>query len=385
MTARHLVTVWNPLYAREVEQHMSVLLDWGRCVRDNKAKRDDVYVWWGKVKSPNRQQPLQRAPDIRALAQELEGDAREDEAHLYVTDYRSLYVGELLNVHEGDLPASENPHIPAYYAEQGHRCDFWFMLGDLRRLVRDDLPAVARELQKLRNVHYNDRPVSLYGGMVDIPLVVTRPDDARFFDENERDTITEGRLWVEYDADRGAGSDEMQRELRLNVVGEDAWEALDITARTSLADAERTFRDHRDDPGYDFSMVLAGFAKALEIQCNAILRRAAGKLPAAVRTANVEGHSRDLSRSHGLTLGQLARVISGDKDRFDALARALSNGTWFTQSLPQLLEELRDLRNAATHSSRVGRDDAIRWRNRILGIGTQGMVLELAKTAPKVK
>ena len=385
MTAKHLVTVWNPLYAREVEQHMSVLLDWGRRVRDNKAKDEDVYVWWGKVKSPNRQQPLQRAPDIRALGKELEGDAREDEAHLYVTDYRSLYVGELLNVHEGDLPASENAHIPAYYAEQGHKCDFWFQLGDLRRLVRDDLPAVARELQKLRNVHYNDRPVSLYGGMVDIPLVVTRLDDVRFFDEDERDTITDGKLWVEYDAERGAGADEMQRELRLNVLGEEVWEALDITARTTLADAERTFRDHRDDPGYDFSMVVGGFAKAIEIQCNAILRRAAAKLPASVRMANVEGRTEDLAKTHTLSLGQLARVISGEKARFDALAQAVVNGTWFTQSLPQLLEELRELRNPAAHSARVGRDDATRWRNRILGVGGVGMMVELARTVPKGK
>ena len=39
------------------------------------------------------------------------------------------------------------------------------------------------ELKVLRNVHYNDRPVSLFGGMVDLPLIVTRPDGRRFFDE----------------------------------------------------------------------------------------------------------------------------------------------------------------------------------------------------------
>lgn len=377
---RHLVTVWNPLYTREVEQHLDVLLRWSKRYDEKKADGDELYVWWGKVKSPNRQQPLRRAPDIRELAADLASGKRQEEAHLYVTDYRSLNVGELLEIHEGDLPASEADHAPGYYREQNLSCDFWFKLADMRRLVRDDLPEVARELTKLRNVHYNDRPVSLYGGMVDIPLVVTRPDGAQFFDPDERDVVTDGALWVEHDAESGAGVEDIQRELRLNVLGEEVWEALDITARTSLADAERAFRDHRDDPAFDFASVLLGFAKALEIQCNSVLRRAAAKLPPATRMANIEGASRDLSKSHNLTIGQLAHVLAGDKERTDALGRVLTNNSWFTGQLPPVLADLRELRNAAAHDSRVSRDDASRWRNRILGVGTSGLIEEMAKT-----
>jgi hypothetical protein len=124
-TPRHLVTVWNPLYAREVEQHLAVLLHLARLCDDGKARDDDLYVWWGKVKSPNRQQPLVRAPDIRALGSDLANGTRETEAHLYVTDYRVLFVGELLAIHEGDLPAGENEHVPPYYAARKSRCDFW--------------------------------------------------------------------------------------------------------------------------------------------------------------------------------------------------------------------------------------------------------------------
>jgi hypothetical protein len=40
---------------------------------------------------------------------------------------------------------------------------------DIRRLVADDTPAVMEELKRLRNTRYHDRPVSLYGGMVDLP------------------------------------------------------------------------------------------------------------------------------------------------------------------------------------------------------------------------
>ena len=74
------------------------------------------------------------------------------------------------------MSQADPAHVPAYYRHQSLRCDCWFKLLDIRRLAQDDTLAVIAELKRLRNVHYNDRPVSLYGGMVDLPLVVTRED-----------------------------------------------------------------------------------------------------------------------------------------------------------------------------------------------------------------
>ena len=169
---RHLLTVWNPLYTNDVDQHFALLLDWARREEEGQAGEEDVYVWWGKVKSPNRQQPLEHRGDIVAYAESLAPLSRP-EAHLYVTDYRTLYVGELLDIHEGALPSAEQAHVPPYYAARDLKCDFWFMVGDFRRLVVDDLPLVARELQQLRNVHYHDKPISIYGGIREMPALVT--------------------------------------------------------------------------------------------------------------------------------------------------------------------------------------------------------------------
>ena len=60
MTQRHFVDVWNPSYAsNSMEAHLAILLgavkhfDVGQLESD-----DDIYVWWGKVRSPNRRQQL---------------------------------------------------------------------------------------------------------------------------------------------------------------------------------------------------------------------------------------------------------------------------------------------------------------------------------------
>jgi hypothetical protein len=51
------------------------------------------------------------------------------ETHLYLTDYRSLYVAELEEVTDEAVlreTSAEAAHIPGYYTS--HRADFWFRL-----------------------------------------------------------------------------------------------------------------------------------------------------------------------------------------------------------------------------------------------------------------
>jgi hypothetical protein len=374
---RHLVTVWNPSYARDaMDEHLRVLREWGRRFTEGASEEDDVYVWWGKVKSSNRQQPMAHRADALAV-----GDQPDDEeVQLYLTDYRALYVGDVHEVRGEDLPASEDAHVPTYYRERDLRCDLWFRLGDIRRLVVDDTLGVVEELKKLANVHYNDRPVSIYGGMVNLPLVVTRPDGARFFDLDERETLAGDRLWAEFDAEQGSGITTVERDLRDNRFGETLWYALEPAARVFLATGERLYRDHRADASFDFSPVLTSLAKAVEVQGNALLRRAAARLSPAARRANVGGRTVDLTEYRSLTLGELTRAIGGERELSEGLARVLDNARWFRESLPAMLDALAEVRNAAAHSGTTGRDTATHWRNRLVGVGCEGDLVALAKT-----
>ena len=49
---------------------------------------------------------------------------------------------------------------------------------------------MIEELRPLHNAAYHDRPVSLYGGVVDLPLVVYRDPEVSWF--GDRDALTEG-------------------------------------------------------------------------------------------------------------------------------------------------------------------------------------------------
>ena len=75
MSAEHLVTVWNPLYTSDVDQHFALLLDWARRNEEGKVSDDDVYVWWGKVRSSNRLQPMKNADQVRRMSVVVQMDA----------------------------------------------------------------------------------------------------------------------------------------------------------------------------------------------------------------------------------------------------------------------------------------------------------------------
>lgn len=384
MTRRHLVSVWNPSLATDaMDAHRKVLLDALKAYEEQKGDIDDVYVWWGKVRSPNRQQPMAHLDEVLALESEIgAGDDDAGETHLYLTDYRSLYVGHVSAIAAGDVRAADADHIPSYYSDDELICDCWFQLWDIRRLVQDDTLAVVSELRRLRNVNYHDRPVSIYGGMVDLPLIVTREDDVRFFDPEERDRLLGGKYWVEFDAGN-AGLAPLERDLRDNLFGARTWEALDASTRTFIATGERIFRDNRENAAFDFGPVLGSFAKALEKEIGIRLRASLAKAPRASRLANVDGETVDLLLRRSLTLGQFAHALKHEAPLRDLVKHAGPGGQWFAVTLPVVVDEFRKVRNDVTHETSADRETAVRWRDQLLGVGCAGVFNELAGVRPR--
>ncbi len=361
-----------------MDEHLAVLLRHAADLRKRKLREEDVYVWWGRVHSRNRRTQLPHLDDIRAIDATLDSDDAP-ETHLYLTDYQSLYVADLAEIHFGELLDEEAAHVPSYYATDHLECDFWFKLWDIRRLVTDDMLGTIEELKRLRSVAYHDQPVSLYGGMVNLPLVVTRPDGALFFDEDERDVATKAAVWAEFDAEMGTGIVSVERMLRDDLLGEITWGALDPTVRNFIATAEKVFRDHRADPAFDFAPVLGSFSKALEVQLATVLRHVLPKLTRQQRFMNIDGISVDLVERRGLSLQQVVQVLAGDQGRSAVLNGALINGGWLTAQFGAVLEQFRKVRNEGTHVSRIDRKTATLWRNQLLGVGCAGHLVELAK------
>jgi hypothetical protein len=376
-TQRHFVDVWNPSISDAMTAHLGVLLEAAERAR---GTDEAPYVWWGKVRSRNRRRKeLPHLAAILEIAAELDRDERrERECRLYLTDYRSLYVGQVDAIEREDVRATDPEHVPTYYAEHGLECDFWYRLLDIRRLVADDTTVVIAKLKTLRNLGYDDRPVSLYGGMVDLPLLVHAPEGERLFDLEERSGVAGDRLWAELDAE-AVGVGRMERELRENLLGDEAWLALDPAARAFIASAETIFRQQRSDPAFDFGPVITNLSKALEVTCNGIFRRLGGTIPQEMRQVKVGKDVVDLLKGGHLSTGQLAAVLRGRTALHRFLSQRLEHGKWFVEIFPAVLGRVAEVRNPGAHRTRIDLETATRLRNELIGVGSAGVFVELTR------
>lgn len=384
-TQRHFVLLWNPsaryTTGDAMDDHLGILLrEADRRARGERVD-DEVYVWWGKVRSRNRRESegLAHDKDIREIKNELDGEGGLDrEVHAYLTDYRSLYVGHVVEITYDEMCADEPELVPSYYKGKNLAVDCWLRLADIRRIVDNDLLGVIAALGDLEVIHYDNRPVSLFGGMHNLPLIVRRKDAECFFDAATRAQYTEGRLWAQADRERGSEM-LMQAELRDNVVGERAWNALHPVARSFVSKAESDFRRHRGDASHNFSDVVLNIAKALEVHCNDLFVRLLSRAPAAARRVNIDGRTRDVVSGGPLTLGQLAHAMRNEKHLRDAILMSLQAGESFVETLVAVLGEIAPIRNKAAHGELVDRKTALRWRNQMLGIGCEGLISELER------
>ena len=247
---RHLVTVWNPSHAPG--RHGGAppgSSSTGPAEHKQADTKDDAYVWWGKIRSPNRKGALPHAEEIVALDEQVRAGT---ETHLYLTDYRSLYVawvGEITAEHLPKEQPEELDHMPAYYRDQF--ADFWFQLWDIRRLVADDTPVGDRRAQAPSG-HALSRSsrVSLYGGMVDLPLIVTGRTPSSWFAAPGR---PHGRGSY---GPRGNGSSRARRSGWAGAgtifSGPRSGATLEPATRTFLASAEALFRARQGGPGVRF-------------------------------------------------------------------------------------------------------------------------------------
>ena len=376
MPDRHLLGVWNPSYAADaMDAHLRVLLANIAAWRDGGIAGGGVYVCLGQGALAQRMERLPHLDEILAMDATLEAEG-DRELHLYLTDYRSLYVGHVYEITTDDVRADEGSHVPDYYSKRDLQCDCWFRLGDIRRLVLDDTVAVIAELRKLRNTHYDDRPVSLYGGMVTFrswsPEVTANVSST----PSSGTGCWRGSHWAEADAAR-TGLGAIERDLRENLFGAQAWNALDLADPDVHRDSEQVFGTHRADAGFDFAAVVIDLAKALEVQANLVVRRGLAGAPVERRRANVDGATRDLAEGPPLSWASSAACSrrSGPWLRRSRCGSATATG-WCGRRRTCPGHGPRSEPGGDTEP--VSRADAERLHNELLGIGCFGDLVRLA-------
>lgn len=386
---RHLMTVWNPSYGDDImDQHIAVLLEQGEKLKSGEAAIGDVYTWWAKVRSPRRRESLPHLTDILALQEQIDSGA---ETHLYLTDFQSLYVGWLDRLTEENilLDEGEKENIPSYYFNGKWPIDFWLRLKDIRCIVQDDTLSTNDELRKLLNLRYEKNPVSIYGGILETPLIVQRKRPRSWF--AGRDELTNERLWAEFDSDIRGPTATVAKELRDNLFGRMLWSRLEPESQRFLAAGEAVFRTHKNDPSFDFSVPLVECCKTVETELNALLfppirEKLKDEPPAKRIVPGNEKYEIDLGGEvRHQTLGSIHYLLKDSEFFKKAVRTAIGSGsTWILEQLPDRLAGLKQIRNPGAHKRSFNLEEVDAHRNEILGIGCEGLIVEILRAKMRV-
>jgi hypothetical protein len=130
--------------------------------------------------------------------------------------------------------------------------------------------------------------------------------------------------------------------------------------------------------------VIVGYGKALEVQINALVKSAMVSASAPARRIKIESSTVILPDALPLTLRQLSFALGGETAFGDHLRQTLTDGGWLTADFAAILEGFAvEARNPAAHGECVSREIIFRWRDRLLGVGTESILTRLAKVQRK--
>ena len=373
----NILILYNPYYQeRVIESHLEVLKSSGK-------------VAFGKVRSKlkNSLEVAKNPLDFASLQKELEAQKEQNPnayLQLFLTDYANLYVAKVEEILEGLEPSREI--IPSYYAKSNLSVEGYFIITDLREIVRDDFATLRdRYLAGFRTPDFGGHTYAIYGNSYLYPLRITQKTQVDYFsDDFATEAAAEQAVPKKHFLTlfKSAEFLQMQENLAHFVLGENLIYALHPNSFENLIYAELEFKANKNDVAYDFSGVVLRYAKAFEQECRAFMSALVAELAkedSAVLEIPYEenGHKkqvRELLESStllGVYLHLLTNALSPYINEYVKKSRKIS---FAARQLTREIRPIQQLRNPAAHGDKSNISQVSNMRNKILGIGDNSLI-----------
>ena len=303
---------------------------------------------------------------------------------LFLTDYANLYVAKVEEILEGLEPSREI--IPSYYAKSNLSVEGYFIITDLREIVRDDFATLCdRYLAGFRTPDFGGHTYAIYGNSYLYPLRITQKTQVDYFsDDFATEAAAEQAVPKKHFLTlfKSAEFLQMQENLAHFVLGENLIYALHPNSFENLIYAELEFKANKNDVAYDFSGVVLRYAKAFEQECRAFMSAFIAELAkedSAVLEIPYEenGHKkqvRELLESStllGVYLHLLTNALSPYINEYVKKSRKIS---FAARQLTREIRPIQQLRNPAAHGDKSNINQVSNMRNKILGIGDNSLI-----------
>lgn len=292
---------------------------------------------------------------------------------LFLTDYASLYVAKVVKIAEN----ADESIIPSYYKDKKLSVEGFFIIEDLRELVRDDFVSVRDEyLANFTTPDYDNHTYALYGNAYVYPLIIEQKQHLAYFESDERHFL---QLF------KSAEFLHQKQVLADYTFGKQYLYAMNPDSFDNLIYAELEFHACKGDRLYDFSSVVLKYAKCFESECYLLVKRLISVLSQRDEsvlslTFTQMGKSFEVrslltnkamlgAYNHLIDSLLKAHIKEHLSDEFINVCRKLTKQIAFIQRV----------RNPAAHTECTSFEQANNLRARLVGVATQSVLVMMIK------
>ncbi len=336
----HLLILYNPYYQRDViQQHLSVL-------------QEKSQVGFGKIRSKLNDQ--EKHHSLEAIYQ---ATSEENFLQLFLTDYANLFVAKVIKVSK-DI--DENL-IPSY-KEKNLEVEDFFIISDLRELVREDF-SLLRDQFLANFIAPNNHTYAIYGNNYVYPLPVRLKEERSYFlgDEKHYLSVYKSKEYLI-----------MQENFMRFVFGKRLFYLLYPDSINNIIHAELELLQSENDLLNDFTSIIVKYSKTLEYEiylfAKKVLLKACAKDPSLYDlTYKVQEQSYTIKDffTKKPNLGSIKFLLRHEKIQYH-LEENLNR--FINYPFSKSLTLIQDIRNEAVHEKAPGLNEVEKLRNEILGI-----------------
>jgi hypothetical protein len=366
---QNLLILFNPYYQSDViEQHLNILVE-------------KEQVAFGKIRSALKSREHSFEEKLQNTYQDIDD---ENYLQLFLTDYSNIYSAKVIKVTEEDM----SDIAPSYYREKNLEVESWFVITDMREIVRNNFELIREEvLSNFTTPNFNDHSYAIYGNNYIYPLMIDMKRDIDYFESDD----------VAFRHYPNMFKSKEYLEIKENFIefsfGEQWVNRMHPNSLDNVVSAEMEYMQNRLNPRYDFSTVVIKYAKTMEQELYEFIKVLFKHLinhDDSVENISYSVQSREykikdiFSKKPNIgTYKFLLREYKVKNTLEDAISEYHTK-KFISSTIPYYISLVQKIRNESVHGEAASLEDVEALRKNILGISKMSMLIDVIKMKEKI-
>ena len=367
---QNLLILFNPYYQSDViEQHLNVLID--------KEK-----VAFGKIRSALKNREHSFEDELSKIYESVD---EENFLQLFLTDYSNIYAAKVIKITDEDM----SDIAPLYYKEKNLEVESWFVITDMREIVRNDFEIIREEvLSNFTTPNFGDHSYAIYGNNYIYPLMIDMKEEIDYFESEDAEFKHYPNMFK--------SKEYLQiKENFIQYTFGDRWiNRMHPNSLDNIVSAEMEYIQNRLNPQYDFSTVIIKYAKTMEQELYGFIKTLFKHLIAydsSIGNIRYSVQSREYKINDIFTkkpnIGTYKFLLREYKVKgcMDEFIKDYHTKKFISSTVPYYIGQVQKIRNESVHGEAATLNDVEELRKSVLGIGKMSMLIDVVKIKAKLK